>query len=387
MIKTYTPNALIAETQEVIKQHPVDGSVHAELSDLELRELLNRICKCAKEKLPVIALTLSKRQNLALAGYFPHNKYNKPEENIAAVLSLNMTPRIFQILFDGWQSFPRNYHLFRTLVENDTKAKRPQKLSVPIGRMNDWMKLWLSEQDYFKAIQCYAVGDSGSNLLFSERYKKSGLNPKSSLYINCYSAYLCDCSMKEYRAEGDALVSFGIRQAVNQTTGKAIMLNLLSKGEKSHDDLIAFARCYREIFNQYRTPRRESFPTMETYRTYVWWYNYHMIVEGFNKDADRKRVEFWSQYLEKCTVSRLKKQQFLFMDFGKYVAVESEVMGTLYFYTKPYFEGTVKTYLALHTSQEGKSWMKNYSASVYDKAHRGYWQGEVPSVMRRLGMI
>lgn len=387
MIKVYMPNELIAAAQQVFKAHPTDGKSYEALSDSKLRELLDRVCNCPKEKLPVLALTLSKRQNMALCRYFPQNRFHKPEDNIAAVLSLNMDGNLFEILFKEWENFPRKRSLLHLLAEHDKEEYHSERIPVKTGQFQKWETLFDYEEGYYAVIREYVVPDPKPGTLFAEQYGEKGFRSNTPLYIQCYASYLSQCSIDEYSVEGDQLISRAMNQAMLPAMSQAIMLNLLCREEKQYADLKPFSACYRTVFRCFGVPDRGKFPSEVTYRTYLWWYNYQMIVQGFLNDADQRRVQFWSQYLQHCTVTRLTRQQFLFLNFGQYYAVESEVMGTLYFYKKDYFERRVKAYLSTHTAQEGKSWMKNNSEKEYKKTHRGYWEGEVPYMMRILGMI
>ena len=110
-------------------------------------------------------------------------------------------------------------------------------------------------------------------------------------------------------------------------------------------------------------------------------------IASFSKEQDPRRINFWKQYLARCDVRQYKTSQFLVMDFGNYVAVESEIMGTLYFYEKQYYQKEVMPILGREKKNYVKSWMKNYSYPSYTKIHNGQWETDVLLNMRIMHMV
>ena len=91
MIKSYTPNALIAATQQVIKRHSLSGNPPQMLDQAQLKELVKYICNSPMERLPAIALSLSKRQNTSLAMYFAKDQQEITVQKIGYVLRANIS--------------------------------------------------------------------------------------------------------------------------------------------------------------------------------------------------------------------------------------------------------------------------------------------------------
>lgn len=387
MIKSYTPNALIAATQQVIKRHSLSGNPPQMLDQAQLKELVKYICNSPMERLPAIALSLSKRQNTSLAMYFAKDQQEITVQKIGYVLRANMNTRLFVILAEEWQSYPRNRELLKLLEQSDTPENHPKDYPIKRGMFRSWLNNWEPVGRYYKSIQKHIVPNTDEHEHFADLYGRYGMHMREPLYTQCFAAYLMDCSMNAFVTEGDRLVVTAMEQVSFVQMANGILNNLLEKAARNYRELAAFRECYQYAYRRFQTPERSKFPSEAAFLTYQWWYNYQILVEGFNRDADQNRVKFWSQYLDRCTVTRLRRQQFLFMNFGKYYAVESEMMGKIYFYSTDYFESVVRLQLVKCNASEGKSWMYNSSRPAYSKAHQGNWQSEVSSRMRILEMI
>ena len=178
-----------------------------------------------------------------------------------------------------------------------------------------------------------------------------------------------------------------------------IMLNVLNKAQitgNTHTILVFGSEANGSIgspfpvfYRQFSEPKRSRFPydAYRAFENYQYWCNYERLIASFNNEQDPRRIDFWKRYLTICKLTQYKKSQFLVMDFGNYVVVESETIGTLYFYEKEYFQNKVLSVLEKENKAIAKSWMKNSSIPVYDKRHSGVWEREVLYRMRCLGMV
>lgn len=143
------------------------------------------------------------------------------------------------------------------------------------------------------------------------------------------------------------------------------------------------------FYRHFRDPDRSRFPegADRAYENYLYWCNYERLISSFNREQDPRRINFWKRYLTQCKMTQYRKSQFLVMDFGNYVAVESETIGTLYFYGNKYFREIVLPVLIKEKKNTAKSWMKNESIPAYAKRHIGQWETDVLFRMRYLRMV
>ena len=74
MIKYYVPNALMKTASEIAEEHSKTGTRNA-LTDQELVALIERVNDTRYSALQLLALTLTPREKLALASYYPGNRF------------------------------------------------------------------------------------------------------------------------------------------------------------------------------------------------------------------------------------------------------------------------------------------------------------------------
>lgn len=393
MINYYTPNALIAMRAKIVRQHDKKNLLKA-LSENELKRLLNRIKSIPEEELELEAQLLTEAEKAALASYFPGNQYHYELHKVAVILSYTMKDSLYAILLSGWQNFPRNRELMSLLSRHiECLPTADPGMNREFFTSNN-IKSWLDNVAN-PAVMYRLILRSVLNLTrfsteqFNSRYMKAGLRIPSDLYYNVLFSYMGICSFEELKIVGDKKLAgaMDLAGAVNMTEG--IMLNLLTKGKGRTRELYSFKTCYRKIYSIYGVPERTKFPENreDAYIAYNQWYNYKILYESFNHDADPRRLNFWFSYVDSCKVSKIAAKEFVILEFDQYCVVESEVMGFLYFYNKAYYREFVLRELRRGTKQESKSWMKNESEYVYKKAHMGYWESDVSNRMRRLRMV
>lgn len=389
MIRTYMPNALISAGLEVAKKHPLDGTVSDPLTAEELKALIRLILHTPTVRLASFAETLTKREISALCDYIPKATERAVINKVAQVLTMIMKPSLYSGLLLSWQQFPANRDLLKLLAENAAVGNEVKGNTIDVSRFETWYTLSDHLTAYLSDVTRYIFGLTKTRSNLAAAFEKAGLKMNSALYSCCLAQYMTECTFEELIRYDDFGIDQCIRNGIVPEMRNGIILNLLHCRQSDRKKLLSFQLCYRTIYNKYGIPQRNKFGAnnQQEYSNYLWWYNYKALEEGFNHDADRRRINFWSNYMDRCNIMRLKSQQFIIMDFGGYCAVESETIGTLYFFKKAYFNETVHRYLRSHTAQEGKSWMKNYSDYAYNKTHRGRWEGEVPVMMRRFGMI
>ena len=225
---------------------------------------------------------------------------------------------------------------------------------------------------------------------FRTRWMYVGLLADTPLYKNCYISYLSKLtSMDAFILEGDERVEKAVKEGFTTESQKAVILNLLSAASAERMKLRGFRKTFRAIHNIYKRPREESFPLdrKKEYLTYLWWVNYMEMWEGFNQDANPERIDFWSRYLDRCTVRRYKDKKMLVFEFDKHRVIESEQIGAIYIYAGEYFKNIVFSALTNSSTSEFRSWMKNQSSYLYRKPHLGYWQGDVAYMLERLHVV
>ena len=390
MIKTYMPNGLISAGRTIAKQHPLNGIGSRKLTEKQLKALLEMIYKTSKERLPSLAETLTSHEINALCDYLPKiSRITKSSYKLILVLKQIMKPFIFSRLIEMWQNYPNSRSLLLLLALTDTADNRVENSKISVGQFKKWFKIGEESANYYFDLIRYVFKMSKGSSSLQNAFEEVGLKNKTPLYMCCVVEYLSYCEMPVFVNEGDVMVNNCMRNAPSTQARTAIIYNLLKRGSNQKRQLMSFHNCYRTIYRMFGIPDRDDFGKehLEAYYTYRWWYNYKSIEEGFNHDADKRRIDFWMHYLDRCEISRLKPQQFIIMIFGQYCVVESEIMGTLYFFETDYFNKHVLFQLKHYNAAGGKSWMKNNSRYVYKKTHAGRWEAEVPYKMSQLGMI
>lgn len=388
MIRTYMPNALISAGLEVAKKHPLDGTVNNPLTEEELKALLKLITETPSARMSSLAETLTGREIAALCDYFPKASNMHVINKVSQALSLIMKASLYSRLMMSWQQFPTNRNLLKLLSENASVGAEAGS-TIAAGKFETWYQLSDQPTDYLSDVTKYIFALSKSRSGLADAFRKAGLKKNSTLYQCCLGQHMSECTFDELIRYSDVDINNCIKNGIVLEMRNGIILNLLSCGKNDRRNLLKFHHCYRTIYGKLGIPERSKFgaENQQAYVNYLWWYNYKTLEEGFNHDADKRRINFWSNYMDRCNVTRLRSKQFIIMDFGNYSAVESETMGTLYFFENDYFHENVFRYLQYHKAAESKSWMKNYSSYSYKKTHLGRWEAEVPFYMRRLKMI
>ena len=395
MIKYFVPNALMKTASEIKVEHSKKGARNA-LTDQELVALIERVNNTRYSALQLLALTLTPREKLALASYYPGNRFNKILEKLSLVLKHCMTVQIFDILAQGWQNYPRNKSLLWLISEYASEEQYYNILRIQPQEYINWKVSFDNPDKYYSDIlKTIHSGESSLHDGFRNRRMKTD----SVLFDECVGMFMASCSWNELMKEGVPEVMRVIDKAHSRQKAKSIMLNALEKAEYvGKDNTILVFRSeanhliespFSVFYKIFGEPKRERFPkdADRAFETYKYWHNYELLIASFNKEQDPRRVNFWKQYLARCDVRQYKTSQFLVMDFGNYVAVESEIIGTLYFYEKLYYQKEVMPILEREKKNYVKSWMKNHSYPTYTKVHSGQWETDVLLNMRILSMV
>jgi hypothetical protein len=301
-----------------------------------------------------------------------------------------MTVNKYGRLFKGWQNFPRNRGLLLLLAKWASEPKYAQSIKIREGLFKQWIEAFDDEYNYYRTIQQSLVSERVlGERLFKDVFTERGLMISTVLYLNCYRSLLSSCSAKRLLLEGDVNIFSVINAAQKTEFSERVILNLLTSFSFNYELINDFSNCFVPVNRRYGEPDRSKFPEDgdEAYYVYRWWYNYRLVRESFNADADRRRVDFWTNYLDQCDMERIRANEFVVFDFGKYCVVESEVQGTMYIYETSYYFTDVQRRLLYDRKQECKSWMKNYSRPVYKKTHSGAWENYFSYQLRHLNMI
>ena len=395
MIKYFVPNALMKTASEIKVEHSKKGARNV-LTDQELVALIERVNDTKFSALQLLALTLTPREKLALASYYPGNRFNQILEKLSLVLKHCMTVQIFDILAQGWQNYPRNKSLLWLISDFASEDNYYNILRIRPQEYINWKVNFDNPDKYYSDIlKTIHSGESSLHDCFRNRRMKTD----SVLFDECVGTFMASCTWDELMNEGVPEVMRVIEKAHSSQKAKNIMLNALEKAEYvgKNNTILAFSSeanhliesPFSVFYKVFKEPKRERFPedADRAFETYKYWHNYELLIASFNKEQDPRRVNFWKQYLARCDVRQYKTSQFLVMDFGNYVAVESEIIGTLYFYEKLYYQKEVMPILEREKKNYVKSWMKNYSYPSYTKIHNGQWETDVLLNMRIMHMV
>lgn len=372
----YIPNALISATEKVILSHPKTARVISPLSASDLKNLVLTIDGKELAELPLFARTVSLRQRMALCTYLPSNAYEVSLEKITLVLSSNMSVSMFQMLFDIWQNHPRCKEVLSLLGKKAMEAAYQSSLPISGELLAAWAQ---------SPVPLYAVAltcrDKGKGVLFLERLNSMGFSMHKPLATACFSQYLQHANITTFQAEGDKAIST-LLSNVDTAQQARILLRLLGCCKGNPSLLLTFRDVYDYAYRLWGEPHTIRFPKGEEalLPTYRWWYNYQQIQRAFR--GDRRRINYWKQYLHLCTCVRNEKHSMLIMHYGSAVVTEFEVQGAVYIFEKEYFKRTVAPRLYTTSSTMLKSWLVNHSAYKSREMHMANWERKQTLALR-----
>lgn len=403
-VRGFQPYKLMAALEKIRESHSLKQRVRPAFSEEQLQELLERIEQAPAKELPILASELSRREIQALAEYFPGNKWSKNANKLVVVLACRMNQALYQNLWEGWQNFPENGAALRLLAMPEP-SWRPPQFPLDGPTLLEWTKHVLEDgrvsESLYREINrdfiSHGTGVPAST--FESAFQKSPLRTETALYHRCRNVYLATASISTLEVEGDSVIVDAIRHSMGTPYGEAIMRNVLHQPMDrlkrfripqsiriSPDRYYAnLAGTFSQLESHYGTPLESRFGADKAaYEAYLYWYNVNYIRKGFGKDADTRRAEFWLRYVAslKAVPGRLRKKQFVIMDFGQYVAVESEVMGTLYIFPSDIYEGKIRGLIEVESETYAKSHMKRIYESdprnIFKQIHTpNKWQGAV----------
>lgn len=367
----YVPNRIIYAVQTVEKEHPLVGTAPSAITDNALKALVLLIDSKPMEELEKFASLVSRRESNALCRYIGHNAYKVDIKKIVQVIYFCMNPENYKTLFEVWERIPEcTEALFLLGTFDDSKYREPD-FPVQKGLLSAWAKSSMPI-----AAIAQTSTDIGKGSLFNERMRSIGLWPESALGKLCYQCFFCRASVAQIEQEGDRRLYEVLSQSDKQMQ-EQILIHLLNFGEKVEQKILpSFKNTYQKAYALWKEPSSKFFPAdnQRAYETYTWWYNYYQMVSAFGKDVDRRRINYWKQYLHRCTCSRVHRHAMLVMDFGQYIVTEFESMGPVYIFDAPYYRGTVTIKFQAYNTVEFKSWLFNLASYKDRQTHTSKWE-------------
>lgn len=380
----YVPNRIIYAVQTVEKEHPLVGTAPSAISDNALKELVLLIDSKPMKELEKFAALLSRREANALCRYIGHNAYKVDLKKVVQVIYFCMSPANYKTLFEVWERVPECSEALFLLGRFDDPKYREPDFPVQKGLLSAWAKSSMPI-----AAIAQTSTDIGQGRFFNERLRSIGLWPESALGKLCYQHFFCRASVTQFEQEGDYKLYEVLCQSDKQMQ-EQILIHLLNFGEKVEQKLLPSLKdTYQKAYALWKDPNSKFFPVghQRAYETYTWWYNYYQMVSAFGKDADRRRINYWKQYLHKCTCSRVHKHAMLVMDFGQYIVTEFESMGAVYIFETSYYKETVTIKFRAHNTNDFKSWLYNYAAHKDRQTHTQRWEYNQTWSLRRFNII
>lgn len=377
----FIPNALIAATEKVRQAHPKTAWVVEALSAQDLKALVLAIDEKELALLPAFAMTLSLRQRTALCGYLPLNTYKVSLEKVQYVLSSNMTLSMYQRLFELWEDAPSCKEVLSLLGQTAKNPTYQTALPIPGTVMVAWAQS--PNPFYAVAITCQ---DRGQGVHFLDCLKSAGLSAHKSLAMACFAAFLQRGKLAVFQKEGDDVVSTLLAN-LPTAQQRQILMQLLFCCKENPSLLGAFHELYNHAYRLWGEPNVSKFPQGRQweYDTYLWWYNYRQIQIAFH--GQKRRIQYWKQYLHLCTCQRRSTHSMLVMHYATNVVIEFEEMGPVYIFDKDYFDVVVELQLKSLNTQNLKSWLKNFSNYKSREVHQIKWEYAQTSALRRCRVI
>ena len=375
------PNALIGVVQKVVTDHPHSAPPMNSMSPASLRELVLQINKKRANELPIFAFTVSKREIIALCEYLPLNTYDVMLSKIAQVILVRMSPATYNHLLDIWNDHPQCQEILSLL---SAAAKNP--LHIEDSKIKPHLLISWSQATQPLHAVARTCKDIGTGRCFLDQISSVGIHPHKLLAQICYALLMEHSTLLEFQSEGDVLLSSMLSncQISNQSR---ILYRLLTCCKNDQSALIFFSRTYEAAFALWGVPNADKFPSAQQaeYKVYLWWYNYHQISVAFK--GDKRRIDYWKQYLHLCECSRNKKHAMLIMRYGQHTVTEFEDMGPVYIFAGSYFDSDVILQLQSMKTSELKSWLFNFSSKYSRETHLQNWEQKQNIALRKYGII
>ena len=384
-MKRYVPKHMISALLDVDKQHPLNGVASGAVSDSALEELVRLIDSKPFEELERFAGVVSRRESNALCRYLGNNAFKIDLMKIVKVIYFCMSQENYATLFRVWQQAPACTEVLFLLGRYDEPQYRGEDFPVPIGHLYAWS---VASMPIVAVVQTST--DIGKGNFFYERLRSIGLEAESALGKLCYQHFFYRATVAQFAQEGDNRLYDVLCDSEKQVQ-ENILVHLLNFGEQAARQLLpTMKNTYQRAFALWKEPSRNYFPRkhQKAYETYVWWYNYHQMVSAFGKDADHRRINYWKQYLHKCTCSRIPKHAMLVMDFGQFIVTEFEGIGAVYIFETTYFGGVVKIKSLELNTAAFKAWLLHDSRNMDRQTHTPRtWEIKQTRVLRKFNII
>lgn len=378
-MKIFAPNALIAAVEKISQAHPLIVEQQINMRPDLLEKLIRRIDQKAPEELESLAKTLTRRQIQSLCMYLPTNVYKADLHKISQVISFKLDPACMVILFRQWQKFPLSHETLSLLGKHDKKEYRPDSFPIKIGLLQKWATASQPIMAVMRTICDLGRGDN-----FIQKLLSMGFSADSSLAHLCHLKYLCNATSPQFLAEGDQTIAQVLRQQSNQDQ-IVVLMRILACGITNRQLLTKLPRTYEAAYAIWRVPNRNVIQDNNLFSAYLWWYNYFQLVKSLG--GDRRRIEFWKQYLDHCQCSRVTAHQMLIMRFGNRVVTEFEIQGPVYIYSSTYFDQFVTAQMNAHNTLMLKSWMFNHSEYLSRETHTSNWEIKQYAQLRHHNVI
>jgi len=387
---TYIPKRLIQANSEIKIQHPLESSVPPQVQPSnELMALITRLANLELYQVKMNAMALTKEELHSVVAYLPFNYYNVEMHNLFLVFQFRSNKKLCEILYDQWQDSYENadcnkYILSELLVKDEQFIMLIRGNNITEETYASYLRDGNIATKYGLALRNYSFS-SGMNL--KDKLAYFGVRSDSRLYRDCEFLFYTFCEREDYLlADKQALLVLLNKYTENQL--KQFLKNFLSK--LSVKELEQFPAIASFLIKQTGEPQTQQFTSFfvdfsyELIRKYTDWINVYKVNQYFGYD---ERSMFWKKY-RFVDVKKYNYSDSVVMEFDRFVAVEflGQAMGPIYIYNKDYFNSHVRQWFVNRSYDNNEMRHRllhytDYNGHGYRKEHRGYWQGDVHSIL------
>ncbi len=388
-MEIYQPKLLDKVKEDIAKAHRKKGEERfVELENSELKRLVQAVVATKKNKLGLVAYSLTARELEALARYVLGNIFDVDTTNIFVVISYRIDKNLMVKMFRWWQDAyqkTENEKAFEFITE------KPDLQSQFIGLFNIEPRA-IAEHIRKGNVDFYILSllfnrEYDALLDFQEELIHFGIEKYSILGEHLCDLFYTECSKLAIILASDD----GIYEIINRVEhyiSRLILINMLKKMQIQ--DLYGFTKVlllYRSFTGNYGTnmfSRYFSGVDEALVMKYRAWLNHYYITKAFENDSDNGRVKFWSKYEADCEVETVRSKDAFIMKFNGFNVIEFMHMGPIYWLSDDYYRDKVKRKLSYDTTSEFKSWIYHDQGYIERQTHQGYWWNYASYRMRVL---
>lgn len=385
---SYTPKRLQCAKEDIVLIHQKTSEAPKMTKNEELRKMILSLVALEQFQVKPQAYALTSREIDLVAGYIPHNYFNVDMKNLFRIFTYRSTDRLCQILFNQWQD---SYHnracnkfMREILVYDEHLIVLAQNNHMPETMFDSVLQDHDIATRFGKEIK--KRNFTGKKSL-AERLAYFGIRGDSQLYLDCEFLFYTYCDKEDYLNVQKLSLLNLVKQYSkrSQETLKDFLQNFLSKLELkellSFKELAMFLQTITGDNGENKSKFENFFNAFDSLlvRKYINWINLYKVEEYFGYD---ERSSFWKQYKFE-SVRKYSYSNAVVMEFERYYAVEflGRAMGPIYMYSKDYFEKNIIMRFKWNDNQQMRQELLHNSTWVYRKEHRGYWQGDVHSIL------